>query len=335
MHKRMSFFIICGVTLLLMSHAARAGEVSVPNSFQADTPAVAAEVNANFDAVATEVNDNAGVISDLQDAVAQLQSDLADAKTTIESLEQELATHESQISGINNSDVMGLEPYLTVDTVSDSRGPLVRLKGVNLQLVNGEGQTDSINGLGNLIVGYDAARDAGDAICSDGAYADQTNCENAGETWAQNHKSGSHNIVGGSNNSYSRYGGLVVGRYNVINRQHATVSGGYKNTSSGNYSSVSGGVGNNATDTSNSISGGSNNTTGGLYSSISGGLSNTTSGNISSVSGGARNTASGLYSSVSGGDSSTASGSSSSVSGGDTVEATVQYGWAAGTYADP
>ena len=38
---------------------AYAGNVNIPNSFQAGQKAVAAEVNANFDAVAAEINDNA------------------------------------------------------------------------------------------------------------------------------------------------------------------------------------------------------------------------------------------------------------------------------------
>lgn len=34
----------------------------------------------------------------------------------------------------------------------------VRFTGVNLQLVNGMGRTDTVNGRGNLTLGYDVAR---------------------------------------------------------------------------------------------------------------------------------------------------------------------------------
>ncbi len=130
-------------------------------------------------------------------------------------------------------------------------GDTMLFKGVNVQIVNGLDNTHTINGTGNLIVGYNELRGEGD---------DRT---------------GSHNIVIGKNNNYSAYGGLVVGYQNEISGEYSSVSGGL-NTASGFGSSVSGGYQNIA---SNS------------YSSVSGGFSNTASGNGSSVSGGSYNTA--------------------------------------------
>ena len=49
------FFIIC--LCLLFGHA-QAGELNIPNTFTANTPARAAEVNANFSAAKTAVDDN-------------------------------------------------------------------------------------------------------------------------------------------------------------------------------------------------------------------------------------------------------------------------------------
>ncbi|MCP4135735.1 MAG: hypothetical protein GY754_32505 [bacterium] len=62
-----------------------------------------------------------------------------------------------------------------------------------------------------------------------------------------NNKSGSHNIIVGSNHNYSSYGGLVVGYYNTISGRYSSVSGGYYNQATGWHSSVSGGWGQHST----------------------------------------------------------------------------------------
>ena len=75
--------------------------------------------------------------------------------------------------------------------------------GCNVHITNGEGHTDSINGLGNLIVGYD-----------------DNNAKGVDKT-------GSHNVVVGAGHSYSSYGGLVAGFRNTASGNYASVSGGY------------------------------------------------------------------------------------------------------------
>jgi len=57
---------------------------------------------------------------------------------------------------------------------------------------NGAGSTNSINGLGNLIVSYDTARPS------------------------ESDKTGSHNMVIGEEHNYNRFGGLVAGLRNAI-----------------------------------------------------------------------------------------------------------------------
>jgi hypothetical protein len=76
----------------------------------------------------------------------------------------------------------------------------VLISGANLKVVSGEGSTDAtINGTGNIIIGYD---------------------ENSGDD-----KSGSHNLVVGTDHTYSSYGGIVVGYNNSITGQYSSVSG--------------------------------------------------------------------------------------------------------------
>ncbi len=159
-------------------------------------------------------------------------------------------------------------------------GDTIQFEGVNLQIVNGLGATSGkpddphsfdfeVNGLGNLIVGYND-------VFSDGPPLDVT---------------GSHNIVVGIANNYSKYGGIVIGAYNTISGQYSSVSGGVSNTASGFFSSVSGGVSNTASGESSSVGGGLQNTASGIQSHVSGGRENNSMGRHSTVGGGANRTA--------------------------------------------
>lgn len=106
-----------------------------------------------------------------------------------------------------------------LEGVSRDKNNLV-FKGVNVQVVNGTGTTNgAVNGLGNLIVGYNQPRDGADEI----------------------ERTGSHNIIVGDGHDYKSYGGLVAGLSNTISGAYSSVSGGLRNVASGDYSAVSGG----------------------------------------------------------------------------------------------
>jgi hypothetical protein len=203
--------------------------------------------------------------------------------------DSELAALQAQINTLQGQ-VAALQDILQHFSRS---GNDIYITGANLHIVNGTGTTDgTVNGLGNLIVGYNETRGTGD---------DRT---------------GSHNIVVGSKHNYSSYGGLVAGFHNEISGPYSSVSGGWKNTASGYRSSISGGYSNIASGYSSSVSGGAFNTASGDKSSVSGGFSNEASGDESSVSGGYKNTASGYRSSVSGGTNNIAFANYSSILGG-------------------
>jgi hypothetical protein len=199
-----------------------------------------------------------------------------------------------------DSFVTNLKTYMTVDTTNNR----LLFHDVNIQLVNGMGNTWDINGKGNLIIGYDMSRNLEwESECSYGLFESKEDCEIYEYVWAVNHKSGSHNLVIGDNHNYPAASGFVAGWWNTINQWGASVSGGEMNHASGGHSSVSGGTGNHAKGLDCSISGGRGNTASGIASSVSGGYTNISSGNYhSSVSGGRNNTASGDYSIVIGGN---------------------------------
>jgi hypothetical protein len=211
-------------------------------------------------------------------------------------------------------------------------GNEVVITGANLHIVNGLGSTDCLddqdneipdcpNGLGNLIVGYNELRGGDEDV-----------------------RTGSHNVVVGRFNNFSRVGGLVVGDANTISGPFAVVSGGELNTASGFAAAVSGGTFNTASGEFSSVSGGIFNTASEASSSVSGGSGNTASGPFASVSGGgfdvffgeegAGNTASGEVSSVSGGSGNIASGSFAAVSGGRNRTAEGEFDWVAGSLVE-
>ena len=192
------------------------------------------------------------------------------------------------------SQVSALETKLASVT-TENGGQDVVFTGVNVHVRDGSGDTEgTVNGLGNLIVGYNEDTVAGG---------------NATRT-------GSHNLVLGTENEYTSYGGFVGGTLNTISGAYSSVSGGYGNTASGDYSSVSGGNSNEASGGRSSVSGGNANEASGGRSSVSGGRENNASGYAASVNGGRDNEASGGYASVCGGIYNTASGGSATVLGG-------------------
>jgi len=229
--------------------------------------------------------------------IANLQSELATANTAITNLQTELAD-------VQNNSVLALDGILTFN-VDASGYPRALFSGVNVQIVNGLGATNGyiddpntddptltqVNGLGNLIVGYN-------------------------EVSSPSGRSGSHNIVTGVQNTYTSFGGLVGGKENGITGTYASIIGGRNNRASGNFSTVSGGRINRATGELSSVTGGTHNYATGAFSSVSGGEENSASGTTSHVSGGYLNRAVGVVSNVSGGEGNYANGGLSNISGG-------------------
>lgn len=324
-------------------------------------------------------------VSGIEQRVATLEAQLAAALDAISALEAANATLQTEVgtltTRVNEADLaiqalqMGFslaEPRLIAleaNTVLDLDGMLVLdptgskavFQGVNVQVVNGLGNTATTNGRGNLIVGYDEATPfSRGPICSDGEFSDQVTCEQNGEVWASSHKSGSHYLVVGPGNNYSQAGGVVFGVGNTANGMFSTVTGGTVNLARRTSASVSGGGYNDASAELASVSGGLSNTASGDIASVSGGFFNTASGIQSSVTGGWENIADGLFAtvsgghlnrasggdgsmvppngggaSVSGGEQNVADGTNSSVSGGFRRETHNEWEWAAGSLLEP
>jgi hypothetical protein len=190
-------------------------------------------------------------------------------------------------------------------------GPRVIISGANLQVRNGMARSNSVNGLGNLVIGCNDAVDYP-------SYAGS--------------RYGSHNLVIGPEHRYTSAGGLVAGYGSLVNGANASVSGGYRNTASGPQSSVSGGNNNYSTSMGSNISGGHANYAIGMASHVCGGYGNLASGSRSSIGGGDSNTAVGFFSNVSGGQYNIARGMYSVVSGGYANSASGSFASVGGGY---
>jgi hypothetical protein len=211
-------------------------------------------------------------------------------ESALESAMGRIAELETQFEHLQENSVLDLDGVLSVDPSTLT----ARFSGVNVQIVNGVGQTDSVNGLGNLIVGYDE------------------------DPLTGSDKTGSHNLVVGREHSYSSYGGAVLAYRNSISGPYSNVTGGRDNVATGRMASVTGGYQNEArtikqVDGAPTVSGGFRNiadVSGGTAApSVSGGTGNTASGGstggAASISGGLGNTANSCGS-VSGGQGNSA-----------------------------
>lgn len=268
----------------------------------------------------------------------------------IKELERKVISLEGSIAAIRVNSVLSLDGHLSLD--GSGTQPKAVFSAVNVQIVNGTGSTDSVNGLGNLVVGYDERRQEAPAPghdcqlydCSLGAnqdpFSDDTTnrvqCEAHGGVWATNHKSGSHNLVVGQYNNYSSYSGVVFGIFNTVSVPHATAVGGYCNKATGIRASVTGGFRNWASEDAATVSGGESNTATAVRASVMGGVGNAAKAMWSSIAGGELNSVDpgGQAGTVTGGQHNKVTNFYACVTGGQTLTAGSRHCWKAGSGAD-
>ncbi len=177
----------------------------------------------------------------------------------VEQLQAEMTTTQARVGAqesLLSSFSTGVDGALMVTSQS------MIIEGGNLYVRNGAGATDTSNGLGNVIIGYQEPRVTGGDV-----------------------RTGSHMLVVGMKNNYSTFGGIVVGSGCQTSGDWASVCGGVGNTASGQWSLVSGGYLNTAAGTGAQVSGGTRNTASGPDAQVSGGESNTAGHTRTQVSG--------------------------------------------------
>ena len=231
----------------------------------------------------------AAKIATLEAAKTALEADVAALETAGAAQDVKISALETAKTALEaagtaqDAKISALETKLaSVSNVTVDGQPTVRFTGVNVQVVDGSGDTaGTINGRGNLIVGYN---------------------ENASDT-----RTGSHNIVLGENHTYTTYGGLVAGSDNVVSGANG-VAAGWQNTASAAHATVTGGFGNTASGQDSAVSGGQFNIASAATATVSGGAFNIASAAAATVSGGSQNDADQSSSTVSGGSGRVVSG---------------------------
>ena len=154
-----------------------------------------------------DVSDLEARLSELEDLTAAQDEVIAAQDEELAALQDELEAH-----GLVIDEVAPLLDYLVVDTETND----VIIEGANFNVRNGAPHLGTVNGLGNLVIGYN------DVL--DGTTVERT---------------GSHNLVIGSFHSYTSYSCLIHGVYNSVNAPNAaTISGNRAVIGSSAYSSV-------------------------------------------------------------------------------------------------
>jgi hypothetical protein len=214
-------------------------------------------------------------------SVQQLQAQIKALQTLCEQTAKNEQALQAQVTALQKSPVQALANYVSVDYSVENgvKAPNVTFHGVNVHIVNGSGNTMNINGLGNLIIGYD---------------------EVVGQPSLQpGDRGGSHNLVMGTGNKFnaSSWSGIVNGDNNLIGAQESVILTGANNSVNTNVSPgysaygvivtgfdqtvfdaqasvIVGGSSNNIGYINDVILGGINNNNGGVYSVVLGGANN-------------------------------------------------------------
>lgn len=197
-------------------------------------------------------------------------------------------------TGLSASELETLKsvlPYIKYVASGVGGKPTIQFSAVNVQVVDGEGNTEATNGEGNLVIGYD-------------------------EDTGGHEQTGSHNLILGEEQTFTSFGGILAGYADAITSPFASVTGGRYDKATGYASSVSGGYENSAEEEFSSVSGGDRNKADNIAASVSGGYQDDASGVRSAVDGGENNKATGQSSVVLGGLENVAVGKFSVVYGG-------------------
>lgn len=197
-----------------------------------------AAVNDNDQRITVNASDIATLVAEVADLQARIVEFETSAQVT--ALQARVVELETKLANVSNETVNGQ--------------PTLRFSGINVQIVNGLNSTNTANGTGNLLVGYDEENlQPGTERCSLGTdpnlmltVSNEFDCISIGATWGLSHKTGSHNVVVGPEHNYTRWGNFVSGYRNTVNYEHAAILGGSQNTAQGSYSAIVGGRNNRA-----------------------------------------------------------------------------------------
>jgi len=282
-------------------------------------------------------------------ALASVPSRAQDANATIAALSAQvraLGEQVRQVSALAASQQQALADVRKSNAAMNARLTCITkstptdfiFEGCNVHILNGAGMTNSVNSLGNLVIGYNANQ--------------------------VSRRTGSHNIIVGDLHEYTSYGGVVTGTENTLGAPNSTIMssggsstagvpgsaiigadrgvadgnavllGGSQNYASANahFAVAIGGDQNQVLGTEAVVMAGELNVAGGSNSIACAGSENTTSGNGAVACGGTGNKGVGHAAVALGGHKLSATAESSVISGGYNCDTgPTAYMWAVGT----
>jgi hypothetical protein len=154
---------------------------------------------------------------------------------TVKELQAEVTALQQQVAALRP--LTALAPFVSVDLSPENGvpGPNVVFKGVNVHIVNGMGQTQIVNGLGNLIIGYSEYNPQMTVTARAGSHNLVLGRYHA---WTG---SASGNLLSGEWNLAIGAGGFAAGYQSELIGLDATVLGGSNNVANSDHSVILGG----------------------------------------------------------------------------------------------
>ena len=138
--------------LLFALLVASAGAWAQQKPVLPDTDTQVRALRQQLAAMRNQLNAARNELSAANTAAQNMQVQLTALQSQMEVLKRQLELQKAELSGLRANSVFDLNGYLTFDI---SNGyPTALFRGVNVQIVNGMGDTQTVNGTGNLIVGY-------------------------------------------------------------------------------------------------------------------------------------------------------------------------------------
>src|SRR5262249_28289960 len=148
------------------------------------------------------------------------QSAIKSLQATAKALQADNKALHDSVDLLNKE--VGQLAYNTQFISADATFKTTTISRCNLYVQSGSGSTDDcgrLSGLGNLIIGYNASREATFPL-----------------PIGFDLRLGSHNLILGDYQNYSSFGGIVAGFENNILAPYASVTGGLQNTGDAKWS---------------------------------------------------------------------------------------------------
>ena len=152
------------------------------------------------------------------------------------SLQKQITALQAQVTALQQNNALKLAPFVTVNANPENNvpGPNITFHGANVHIVNGLGATQLMNGLGNLIIGYDEFEVPNTLFPAGGRTGSHSVILGKSQCWFGSNTTG---------NAGTAYGNLMVGEANWTWMAGEFVAG-FENQVVGRWASILGGSNN-------------------------------------------------------------------------------------------